>query len=145
MLMKGFTFRLEKVLDHRIDIEDNKKNEFVKSRMEYINQQKHLEYLKQEIIRTNKIKPKKNTNIFTYIAMNNYKAMLEEKTETQEKKVDIYRESMNQKKEEFMESKRDRKVIEKLKDKAYKEFIIDQDKNEQKQNDEFALYGYMKK
>ena len=143
--MKGFIFRLQKVLDHRIDVENNKKDEFVKSRMEYIKQQEHLESLKQEIIKANKIKPKKSTNISSYITMNNYKTALKEKTEAQKKKVDIYRESMNQKKEEFLESKRDRKVIEKLKDKAYKEFIIDQNKNEQKQNDEFALYGYMKK
>lgn len=143
--MKGFTFRLQKVLDHRIDVEDTKKDEFVKSRMEYIKQQEHLESLKQEIARTNKIKPKKSTNIFSYITMNNYKTALNEKTEIQEKRVDIYRESMNQKKEEFLESKRDRKVIEKLKDKAYNEFIIDQNKSEQKQNDEFALYGYMKR
>jgi flagellar FliJ protein len=143
--MKGFTFRLQKVLDHRIDVEDTKKDEFVKSRMEYIKQQEHLESLKQEIARTNKIKPKKSTNIFSYITMNNYKTALNEKTEIQEKRVDIYRESMNQKKEEFLESKRDRKVIEKLKDKAHNEFTIDQNKSEQKQNDEFALYGYMKK
>lgn len=143
--MQKFSFRLQKVLEHRIDVEEEKKRSFVKARNDYLREKEKLETLKRRLHEFSFEEFEKNTGIFTYIARYNYIAFLEERIEEQEKRLKLFEKAVNEKRHEFEESKKDRKVLDKLKENALKDYRINMDRLEQKQNDEFALYGYMRK
>jgi flagellar protein FliJ len=143
--MARFVFRLQKVLDHRVRIEDLKKQEFIKARDAFLKEKGILEDLYKRLEECNAKTIEKSTGIFIYVARYNYITLLQERIEDQMKKVKLFEEEMLKKKYEFEESQKARKVIEKLKENAYDEFTKESDLVEQKQNDEFALYGHMRK
>lgn len=143
-VMARFKFRLQKVLDHRIRIEDAKKQAFVRSRQVYLKEKEKLDALKTELDICNS-KPVIYGSPYFYIAKYNYILLLDERIDDQEKVVAVRQEEMNAKKVEFESSQKDRKVIDKLKEKAAMDYNFEMDKLEQKQNDEFALYGYTRK
>jgi flagellar export protein FliJ len=143
--MGRFIFRLQKVLDHRAQIEDEKKQFFMKARIEYMREKAKLETLQNELRELNLKTTPPQSDVFIYIARYNYKTLLEERIEDQVIKVDLYEEEMNKKKAEFNESRKDRKVVDKLREKALANYNAEADALEQKQNDEFALYGHMRK
>lgn len=142
--MGKFVFRLQKVLDHRIRIEDVKKQAFMKSRLVYLKEKEKLDQLIHRLDTINS-SPVSGKNSFSYISRYNYITLLGERIEDQEKVVNVRLEEMNTKKLEFEGSQKDRKVIDKLKEKAKVEYDFNMDKLEQKQNDEYALYGYVRK
>lgn len=142
--MGSFTFRLQKVLDYRTKIEDQKKQEFMKARLDYIKQEEKLNSLKKELQDCIK-KGWLFSDVFHYQVMNNYIAFMNEKIDKQYKVTKSSEKIMDEKKSEYTESRINRKVIDKLKENAFDEYKKDSDSIEQKQNDEFALYGYMRK
>ncbi|KPU44691.1 flagellar biosynthesis chaperone [Oxobacter pfennigii] len=143
--MAGFVFRLQKVLEHRMRLEDEKKQAFVKSRQEYLKELDVLNTLKDKLDECLSCGWKNSMNIFSYISKQNYIVFMEDNIEDQEKRLSVLETIMERKKTEFNESQKNRKVLEKLKEKAYKEYMQEQDRVEQQQNDEFALYGYTRK
>lgn len=143
--MKGFVFRLQKVLDHRMRVEDEKKLSFVESRINFLKEAKKLDELKKEL---DDCSSKPITSFSTplqYIMIFNYISLLDERIEEQSKVVKARKDEMDIKKAQFEGSRKDRKVIDKLKENAHREYNIFMDNLEQKQNDEFALYGYTRK
>jgi flagellar FliJ protein len=142
--MRRFVFNLQKVLDHRMRIEDAKKHEFVKSRLIYLKEKEKLTTLEGKLDDLVSGSPSGN-NTFSYIARYNYMLLLEERIDDQKRAVGVREGEMNEKKLEFEISQKDRKVLDKLKEKAHIEYNFNMDKLEQKQNDEFALYGYVRK
>lgn len=142
--MGRFTFRLQKVLDHRLRVEDVKKQAFVKSRLSHLREKRILDDFHDSLKECNS-RPVTGGGAFFYISKYNYITLLEERIEDQSKKVKVLYDEMNEKKLEFEDSQKDRKVLDKLKDKAYSEYNSSNDKEEQKQNDEFAIFGYVRK
>jgi flagellar FliJ protein len=143
--MAKFVFRLQKVLDHRLRIEDEKKRAFVKARLAYLNELEKLDNLQNELDICNSKLVDSLSTPFQYIVKFQRTALLQERIEDQGKAVKVKEEEMNSKKVEFEMAQRDRKVIDKLKEKAQREYVAAADRLEQKQNDEFALYGYVRK
>lgn len=143
--MARFAFRLQKVLDHRLRIEDEKKRVFANSRKIYLSEKEKLEmlYRKHEESSTDKVE--KTTGVFSYIAKYNYMLFLEKRIEEQIQRVKACENDMMSKKSQLEESQRNRKVLDKLKENAFKQYMLNIEKLEQKQNDEFALYGYVRK
>lgn len=142
--MARFVFRLQKVLDYRERIEDIKKQAFVKSRFEYLTEKKKLDDLENKLDDLMSC-PSPGNTAFSYIARYNYMTLLEERIEDQAKITSMHEEKMNQKKQEFEASQKDRKVLDKLKERARSDYNFNMDKLEQKQNDEFALYSYVRR
>lgn len=143
--MKGFTFRLQKVLDNRERVEDEKKISFVKSKNAYLKEMQKLGELKDEL-EGYILKPRTNySSVSEYLIMYNYISSLEAKIQVQFDIVKTREDEMESKKAQFEESRKDRKVLDKLKENAFREFNISFERLEQKQNDEFALGGYVRK
>lgn len=143
--MKGFVFRLQKVLDHRMRVEDEKKLSFVESRANFLRESKKLDELKKELDDFSSKPIKGFSTSLQYIMTFNYISLLDERIEEQLKVVKAKKDEMDIKKVQYENSRKDRKVIDKLKENAHREYSIQMDKLEQKQNDEFALYGYTRK
>ena len=74
-----------------------------------------------------------------------YIEFLNKKIETETEKLNTLKDKFDEKKKELLKSTSDRKVLEKLKEKAKAEFEFEENKKEQKLNDDFALFSYVRK
>lgn len=142
--MGRFVFNLQKVLDHRMRIEDAKKQDFIKSRLVYMKEKDTLDVLRYKLDECIS-NPASYKDSYSYITRYNYMVMMEDMIKDQEKVVSVREGEMNEKKLLFESSQKDRKVMDKLKEKASAYYNLEMDRFEQKQNDEFALYGYVRK
>jgi flagellar FliJ protein len=138
-------FQAPEGVGHRSRIEENKKQVFAKSRIQYLGEKQKLDILNDRLKEFSSREGKKNTSALSYVAAYNYTTLMEERIEDQEKVVSVCEEDMNKKKDDFNESRKDRKIIDKLKENAWQEYNADIEKREQKMNDEFALYRYVRR
>ena len=140
--MGKYKFRLQKLLDIRIDKEEESKREFQQAKRESLKVKEKLDLLK--------------ANYEKYNNMSNFKSVIEQKIAHKYLKALVY--SINKAKielkdkEKVVEMKRnelqkrqiDRKTVDILKEKQETAFIKEQNRIEQKTNDEFALYGFIR-
>lgn len=141
--MANYKFSMEKVLDWRSDTEEEKKKNLV-----HVQQNKQQqETILQRLIREN-IKIKNDSLTTTRIDVlrrqNLYKDMIDEKIIHQKNVVTKAEKEVETARIELMEAHKDRKVMEKLKEKEYT-FTLEQEKHEeQKQLDEMATLSFGK-
>jgi flagellar FliJ protein len=137
-----YKFKLQKLLDIRIDKEDESKMEFQKAQGERLKVQKKLVDL-EEKYNEYKNRPLPASVIeqkITHIYINALNYNIDETSRELSRKEKI----VEGKREELKQRQIDRKTVEILKDKGYRAFVQEQNKIEQKLNDEFALYGFMR-
>lgn len=139
--MENFQFNLQKVLDYRVGMEEKKK-------VEYVDAQKNL--LKQEGM-LNKLLDKRfsaenymSSNMTGYEcqALTRYIELLDKKIQGQKAVVNECKKTLEIKTRELTKCMRDRKVMEKLKERAYEEFQKEANRKEQNLNDDFALQAF---
>ncbi|HAZ37474.1 MAG TPA: hypothetical protein DCY71_06440, partial [Clostridiaceae bacterium] len=80
-----------------------------------------------------------------YQLLLNYIDFMDDKIENQMAEIKKAEDELAIKKDELTKSTADRKVIEKLKEKAKDEFNLEVGQKEQKLNDGFALFSYVRK
>lgn len=141
--MEKFNFNLQRVLDYRIKVEDNKKEEFVISLKSYMHEEKILNVLndKRKSMFEAVSSFKKSQEFQNY---SRYMEYLNKKIESQIIVLKKAKEKLNKAKEELIKSTADRKILDKLKEKAKEEFDREENKKEQKLNDDFAMFSYLK-
>lgn len=141
--MKGYKFPLQKLLDMRIEKEDESKRSFMEAQRQRALAEEKLNSLNDNYNRFNSfnqeddiIKRKLRDNYLIALRQNieHSKHELQKKTES----VDLHREDLKQK-------QIDRKTVEKLKEKRLDAFKKEMEEKERKANDEFALYSYIRK
>lgn len=139
--MENFQFNLQKVLDYRVGMEEKKK-------VEYVDAQKNL--LKQEGM-LNKLLDKRfsaenymSSNMTGYEcqALTRYIELLDKKIQGQKAVVNECKKTLEIKTRELTKCMRNRKVMEKLKERAYEEFQKEANRKEQNLNDDFALQAF---
>lgn len=141
--MDNFKFKLQKVLDYKAKLEEEKKEEFVEAQKRLLCEKKLLEeliYIKKEA-QNRKFNFKHSYDFQNHAR---YLDHLDDKIENQKEVITAAKAQYEIKKDELIKLTSDRKVIEKLKDKARQEFEFEQNRIEQKQNDDFALFGYIR-
>lgn len=139
--MGKFRFSMEKVLDWRSDTEEAKKKEFGDAQREKFRQEAVLHELIQENIKI-KNESLTTTRIDILRRQNMYKVMLDERIVQQKNQVEIAEKSVETARIALMEAHKDKKIMEKLKEKEYT-FVMEQEKSEeQKQLDEMATLSY---
>jgi len=140
--MEHYQFRLQKLLDIRADKEEESKRNFKEAQGEKLKVEERLNNLKE--------------NYNKYRDMTGGKSIIERKIKH------VYLNAINyniaetskelKSKERVLEDKRqdlnlkqiERKTVESLKEKQKAEFIKEQELIEQKMNDEFALYAFIR-
>ncbi|OAA83223.1 flagellar export protein FliJ [Clostridium ljungdahlii] len=140
--MGKYKFRLQKLLDIRIDKEEEGKREFQQAKRESLKVKEKLDLLK--------------ANYDKYNNMSNFKSVIEQKITHKYLNSLVYSidktEIELKDKEKVVEMKRnelqnrqiDRKTVDILKEKQETAFIKEENRIEQKANDEFALYGFIR-
>lgn len=141
--MDKFKFNLQKVLDYRIKLEDEKKEEFIESQRDLMLQRNLLDDMSNMKI---EMQSRKFNFKFSFDFQNHarYIELLQNRIDEQKSIVLTAKDRFETKKFELIKCTSDRKVIEKLKEKAKEEFEFEQSQIEQKQNDDFALFAFVR-
>ena len=137
-----YKFRLQKLLDIRKDIEDKSKLEFKEAQREKKLVEDQLNNLKE------KYKVHRNIDSYESIVkqkikqnyLNALNSAINENTVVLEDKDGI----LEQKRKELKQFQVEKKTVEILKDKQKSAFLKEQNLIEQKNNDEFALFAFIR-
>ncbi|MCH3964222.1 MAG: flagellar export protein FliJ [Clostridium sp.] len=141
--MKKYEFRLQKLLDIRLDRENESIMDFQKARKESLEVKQKLDMLKDNYNRYKDVTKMGNTveQKMTRVYLNTLVYNMDEtesELQVKEKMVDL-------KREELKQSQIERKTVDILKYKKEAAFTKEQNRLEQNANDEFALYGFIRK
>lgn len=140
--MSGFKFRLQKILDIRYDKEEDSKRNFKIAQDAKKVVEKKLETLEENYSKYSKIGFGGST-VELRIRQSYCNVLqfnIEESTNELKEKI----KALELKKEDLKQKQIERKTVEILKDKQLEAYIKEQNVIEQKANDEFALYGYIR-
>ncbi|HHV99004.1 MAG TPA: flagellar export protein FliJ [Clostridiaceae bacterium] len=143
--MAKFNFKLQSVLDLKIQMEDNKKNEFGSAVQKLEYEKKVLENIKDEKEKNinafgNELKNK--AKVSTLRQINSYISLLGQKIEVQKENVNKASNIVDKKREELLEAVKERKIMDKLKEKEYNLFLKQELKEEQKIIDEIISFKH---
>ena len=132
---------MEKVLDWRSDTEETKKKHLGDAEREKFRQESLLQELIQENIKI-KNESLTTTRIDILRRQNMYKVMLDERIIQQKNQVDSSIKSVETARLELMEAHKEKKVMEKLKEKEFLLVTSLEKSQEQRQLDEMATLSY---
>lgn len=141
--MANYNFKLQKLLDIRINKEEESKREFKEAQRNKSITSEKLEELKMSYVKYSSFNPS-DTLIEKKIKLNYLNTlnnMIVDTTSELERRDKI----LEEKREELKLKQVERKTVEILKDKQLENFIREQNLIEQKTNDEFALYSFIRK
>jgi flagellar FliJ protein len=142
--MAKFIFKLQSILNLRKQKEDSVKNELANA-MRRLEAEKRklasLEYTLDETVREFNEKTKKTT-VHELIEFNEYLSILNSRIKAQKENVNNAAQYVDKVREELVKAMKDRKIMDKLKDKQFEEFLLEQKQLEQKTNDEIVSYNY---
>ena len=141
--MENFNFNLQKVLDYRVGIEEKKKQEYVEAQKHMLKQESILKYLAEKRTMAENYMTFEMTG-YECQALTRYLEHLDKKIASQKIALNESIKLLELKTRELTQCMSDRKVMEKLREKAYKEFQEESNKNEQKLNDDFALHAFIR-
>lgn len=138
-----FNFGLQKLLDIRIEKEEESKRTFQTAQREKIKAEERLTTLQSSYDKYNHIE--KNETVITKKIKKNYLNALTITIDDAEKELENKDVHLIKCREDLKNKQIDRKTVEIIKEKKYNEFINEQNLMEQRQNDEFALYAFIRK
>ncbi|HOA55435.1 MAG: flagellar export protein FliJ [Acetivibrionales bacterium] len=142
--MAKFIFKLQSVLNLRKQKEDNIKNELGIAIQRLEQEKRRLSELENTLdatVREFNEKTRKTT-VHELIEYNEYLSLLNSRIKSQKDNVNNAAQYVDKVREELVKAVKDRKILEKLKERHYEEFLLEQKKLEQKTNDEIVSYNY---
>ena len=140
-----FKFKLQSVLDYRLNIEEKILNEFSELKRELDRLKAMLEELKSEResmvaglrnMQSQTIKAHDISSILVYVDR------LRESEKQQKQVIQQIMEAVDKKRQELVEAVKNRKIMENLKDKQKEEYIKDVNDTEQKDSDEMSVLKF---
>jgi flagellar FliJ protein len=143
--MHKFAFRLESVLNLKTQMEDNAKNNLARATKELENQKVCLEELKNvNDVSMSSLTEEVDEGIPVYRVQfyNNYLSLMKDKIANQKENVNIAERNVDTNREYLIKAMQERKVLEKLKEKKYKEYAKEQIKEEQLGIDELNSFNF---
>ncbi|MBD7909841.1 MULTISPECIES: flagellar export protein FliJ [Clostridium] len=141
-MAQRYKFRLQKLLELREEKEEESKRLFSKSQNDKIKVETELNNLKENYENYKGIRP--GEDVIYQKIKRNYLFALEGGIKVKEKELILKEQELEFRRKDLKEKQVDRKTVETLKEKEYSSFIKEQDRLEQIDIDEFALYAYMR-
>lgn len=143
--MSKFIFRFGSFLTIKEKIEDQKKLAYGKAlkqlELEKSKKQKMLED-RENAIRSFKEKIGDKINPSDFQMHNNFLAYIKESITKQEKVIKTAEINAENKRQELVEAMKEKKTLERLKERDYEEYMIQSKKDEEKITDEVVSYKY---
>lgn len=141
-LAEAFKFGLDKLLEMRVEKEEEHKRLFTQTQREKKNIENELDNLKTNY---NKYKGINGNEDVVYQKLKKYYLQgLQGGIQATEKKLTQKIKEVDTRRKELTESQIKRKTVETLKDKKYAAYLKEQNRIEQINIDELALYAYMR-
>lgn len=143
--MKKFDFKLEPVLNYRKRVFDQVQDEFFSARnilIEAINELENIQQEEKEHKDTLKKKQKGYLDIANLVIHMRYLAHLNRMKKIKLEDVKNKENELNKVRENLIKVAKDKKILEKLKEKRLLDFTIEELKVEQKEYDETAILKY---
>lgn len=140
--MSKYNFRLQKLLDIRLDKEEESKRNFTEAQNQKLKVETKLEELNANYEKYRNIQGNESVikRRITHIYLNAINYSINEASEELVQKEKI----LEDKRYDLKQKQIDRKTVEILKEKGEKAFLKEQNLIEQRNNDEFALYGFIR-
>ena len=139
--MLRYQFKMEKILDYRSNVEKTKVEDYAKINLLLDKEKCHLDGLETEL---------KNKNQNTASSVNEmkmqflYMEKLKGQLQTQKRKVDEISSSLEDARGNLIEARKDRKIMELLKEKDKEKFNAEMASKEQKELDDISIMKYAK-
>lgn len=142
--MAKFSFKLQTLLKVKSQQEDNQKNELGKAirRLEEENAMlRRLEFEKNRYIFEFNESSRKTT-VDKLIKFNNYISHLTTKIILQKENINIAASIVDKVREELIKIVKEREILDKLKEKKYEAYLLEENRAEQKLNDQIVSYKH---
>lgn len=142
-MVKGFEFKLEKILDIRRKNEEESARSFKKAEVEKEEIRDSLEELRSNYTRYNYVS---NNETVVYQKIKRiYVQNLTKAIERTKKDLILKEREVEEKRINLKNKQVERKTVERLREKQYEKFIKEQERVEKIENDEIALFGHFRK
>lgn len=141
-MASGYKFSLQKLLEIREEKEEESKRLFTESQRQKQITENELNNMRDSYDKYKGIRP--GEDVIYQKIKRNYLLALESRIKSKEKELVVKSREVEVKRIDLKQRQVDRKIVETLKEKQYRAFIKEQDRIEQINNDEFALYAYMR-
>lgn len=141
-MVKGYKFGLQKLLEIREEKEEESKRNFTKSKKAKHQTEQELNGLNESYDKYKGIRP--GEDVIYQKVKRNYLNALQNGINEKEKELIKRERELELSRIDLKEKQIERKTVSRLKEKHYESFIKEQDRIEQLNNDEFALYAYMR-
>lgn len=140
--MEQYRFRLQKLLDIRLQKEEESKRIFKEAQSEKLKVERKLNELKENYVKYRTASNKESIieQKIRHVYLNAINYSINEAHEELAKKQKV----LEEKRDELKQKQIERKTVETLKEKQKEIFLKEQSLIEQKTNDEFALYGFIR-
>ncbi|MDB2105246.1 flagellar export protein FliJ [Clostridium paraputrificum] len=141
-MASGYKFSLQKLLEIREEKEEESKRLFTDSQRQKQITENELNNMRDSYDKYKGIRP--GEDVIYQKIKRNYLLALESGIKSKEKELVVKSREVEVRRIDLKQRQVDRKIVETLKEKQYRAFIKEQDRIEQINNDEFALYAYMR-
>jgi flagellar protein FliJ len=135
----NYSFKMEKVLEYRSNMEKTKVEDYAKINILLNKEKEHLDNLESEY---NSKTKKTVTNVSEMKMQLMYKEKLKKQLNSQKEKVDEISTNLEDARGNLIEARKDRKIMEKLKEKDKEKFDAVAASNEQKELDDISIMKY---
>ena len=141
-MASGYKFSLQKLLEIRGEKEEESKRLFTESQRQKQITENELNNMRDSYDKYKGIRP--GEDVIYQKIKRNYLLALESGIKSKEKELVVKSREVEVRRIDLKQRQVDRKIVETLKEKQYRAFIKEQDRIERINNDEFALYAYMR-
>ena len=141
-MAQRFKFGLDKLLEIRKEKEEESKRLFTESQREKKKVEEKLEELNQSYHKYKGITP--NEDVVYQKLKRYYIQGVQNGIKTYEKELTIKNQEVDKRRRDLTEKQMERKTVQTLKDKKYEAHIKEEDRVEQINLDELALYAYVR-
>lgn len=143
--MAKFSFKLQSLLNIKIQMEESLKNELGKATRK-LEQEKNklllLEQENEECISTLKSKSTSGITVSKIQEYNSYLSLLKDKIKIQKENINYAQSIVDKYREQLIKMMQEKEILQKLKEKKHEEYLQEQAKAEQRINDEIVSYKY---
>lgn len=141
--MGAFSFSLQPVLNHRADIEEEKKTDYQQAMNLWQQQVEKVQQIQQKLVELNEsFNTRGIVNVMELFQLTNYREQLRDELIKQEMLKEQSKKQVDVAQQNLLKAKLDVQVLEKLKEKNLQSHLQEERLEEMKQLDELACIKY---
>jgi len=141
--MKRFTFKLDRVLNYRVALEEEKKRHLADAQRAVVTQEEHIRIIESEIGRQMselRARSLASVDVGDLVVRRRYVSYLRSALSSAYEALELLKGQLEARREELVAASKDRKVLERVRERRFGEYLYEQDREEQKFIDEIGTF-----